>query len=90
MKKTVFILFLLYLMASCSSQTQIGERLMSDNVSSEIFVVDWNGNPLCKLELKEQLVTIFISEEENVLYGIDNNEIIYRYNIKDMAYSNKF
>lgn len=48
----------------------------------KIIVLDWNGNLLYYFKLKNRLAKIFIDSKKDVLYGIDKEENIIRYDIK--------
>lgn len=47
----------------------------------EIHVFDWLGNPIQKLIVNEYIVGFTVDNHQKYLYGIDHNEVIYRYDL---------
>lgn len=78
---------------SCSTNNQIwtiyNNLIEKDFYSSatkcysKILVLDWKGNPEYTLQTPQKLKSIFFNKNKDVLYGIDINEMIYKYQIKD-------
>ncbi|WP_106829739.1 hypothetical protein [Parabacteroides pacaensis] len=52
-----------------------------NNNSKEIHVISWSGEPLYRLCIKEDLRDFNINWNTKILYGIDSNDIIYKYDI---------
>jgi len=48
---------------------------------SKIVVLDWNGNLLHYFILETNLSTIFMDSNKEILYGIDHNESLFKYDI---------
>ncbi|MEB2777061.1 BF3164 family lipoprotein [Algoriphagus sp. D3-2-R+10] len=46
-----------------------------------IHVIDWEGNPICKLSTKEKLVKFDIDPENNMLYGLTEKQEVYKYDL---------
>lgn len=59
----------------------------SNGNKSKVIVIDWNGNPLYQFRLDRSLSTIFLNSSKNILYGIDNEENIYKYSVKSFTQS---
>jgi len=59
-------------------------ELSNTKEPSQIMVLDWEGNLLHYFRLQKRLIKIFIDQTKSFLYGIDNEENIIRYNIKDI------
>ena len=55
-----------------------------DNLSTEIHVIDWNGNPKYKLITREKLADIAIDEKHKILYGITQEEKVYLYKLPQL------
>lgn len=55
----------------------------NSNAKSKIYLIDWNGTPLHSLLIEKDLRYFYPVEEEQCLYAIDNEDIIYRYDLKD-------
>lgn len=49
-----------------------------------IHVIDWEGNPICKLSTKEKLVKFDIDPENNMLYGLTEKQEVYKYDLKQI------
>jgi hypothetical protein len=47
----------------------------------EIHVINWNGQPICKLLTKEKLVHFDIDPIHNVLYAITESDEVYKYDL---------
>ncbi|MCC5937639.1 MAG: hypothetical protein JJU34_10175 [Lunatimonas sp.] len=47
----------------------------------EIHVINWDGQPICKLSTKEKLVNFDIDRIHNLLYAITENDEIYKYDL---------
>jgi hypothetical protein len=55
------------------------------NPESFVRVYDWEGRPICLLQFDNNLNAIGVDEREGYLYATDYaNEMVLRYNIKDM------
>lgn len=51
---------------------------------TEIQVFSWDGEAVCKIFVPEYLLYIQIDKENKLLYGLNANEEIFKYDIKDM------
>ncbi len=49
-----------------------------------IHVIDWEGNPICKLSTQEKLVKFDVDPENNMLYGLTEKQEVYRYDLKQI------
>lgn len=52
-----------------------------ENISTEIHIFDWEGNPIKKLILPQKINKIALDEEQNLLYGMTSSEQVYKYPI---------
>jgi hypothetical protein len=48
---------------------------------TEIHIFDWEGNPVAKIYLEDYIGSFAVDIRNKVLYGIDNLEQIYKYDI---------
>ena len=44
-----------------------------DKLNSEIWIFDWEGMPIQKLQIDAKLICFCVDEEENAIYGILNS-----------------
>ncbi|WP_375585186.1 hypothetical protein [Cyclobacterium xiamenense] len=51
------------------------------NSPAEVHVIDWDGNPTCKLIIKEKLLHICIDSANNLLFGLTEKDEIYTYDL---------
>lgn len=52
-------------------------------IPTQIRIFNWNGDPLCKIDVEDYLYNFTIDEEKGFMYGIDNlHQRILKYNIK--------
>lgn len=58
-----------------------------NNNRKEIHVINWEGEGLYKLHIKEDLRDFNINWNKEIIYGIDNNDIIYKYDISNLQLS---
>jgi hypothetical protein len=74
---------------SCCSDNLIcasyyGGDVMGGNVM-EIHIMDWNGNPVCKLVLDRQIITFTVDFDSGFMYTVTyGEERIYRYDLRDI------
>jgi hypothetical protein len=74
---------------SCCSDNLIcasyyGGDAMGGNIM-EIHIMDWNGNPVCKLILDRQIMNFTVDFDSGFMYAVSfEEERIYRYDIRDM------
>ena len=52
-----------------------------------IHVIDWKGNPICKLSTQEKLVKFDIDPENNILYGLTEKQEVYKYDLHQIPKS---
>jgi hypothetical protein len=75
--------------SSCCSDNLIcasyyGGDVYGGNVM-EIHIMDWNGNPVCKLILDRQIKNFTVDFDSGFMYAVSlGEERIYRYDIRDM------
>ncbi|REG78469.1 TolB-like 6-bladed beta-propeller domain-containing protein [Algoriphagus antarcticus] len=50
-----------------------------------IHILDWEGNPICKLKTKEKLIHFDIDSNSNTLYGMTEKEEIIKYNLDEIS-----
>ncbi|PZX48871.1 TolB-like 6-bladed beta-propeller domain-containing protein [Algoriphagus chordae] len=55
---------------------------VNGDIPAVIHVIDWDGNPICKLSTKEKLVNFDIDPENNILYGLTEKQEVYKYDLK--------
>jgi hypothetical protein len=61
-----------------------GGDVLGGNVM-EIHIMDWNGNPVCKLILDRQIIDFTVDFDSGFMYAVSlEEERIYRYDIRDM------
>lgn len=53
----------------------------NNDYEKELLLIDWEGNGIAKLKLKEDLIDFDIDWEQNIIYGITEDEEVYKYNI---------
>lgn len=60
------------------------EELDSKNLYSSILLFDWQGNPLAKLKLKNQITSFGIDFKNGELYTLnfDEEDSFYKYDIR--------
>jgi hypothetical protein len=51
---------------------------------AEIHVIDWDGNPICKLLTKEKLLHFDIDKENNQLYGLTEKQEVIKYDLNQI------
>lgn len=56
---------------------------ITDVESHRIFLVDWEGNPRGILELDCNILSFFPDESEKVLYVVDREDGVFRYDLRD-------
>ena len=56
---------------------------ITDVESHRIFLVDWEGNPCGILELDCNILSFFPDESEKVLYVVDREDGVFRYDLRD-------
>lgn len=58
------------------------------NYTKNVVVFDWNATPLCKYLLDKPIRSMFVDNDDSILYGIavgDNNyDLILEYRLKAM------
>jgi hypothetical protein len=74
---------------SCCSDNLICAAYYSSDVLGgnvmEIHIMDWNGNPVCKLILDRQIIDFTVDFDSGFMYAVSlEEERIYRYDIRDM------
>lgn len=83
----------LYYMSSAQSSEYfmslyVGGVLFMDWIKSgdspHLHIFDWNGNLLFDISLKESLKSITFDGSSKVLYGVDTNDNIYRYDMSGL------
>lgn len=52
-----------------------------ENISTEIHILDWDGNPQHKLILPQKINKIALDEEQKILYGMTSSEQVFKYNL---------
>jgi len=57
-------------------------ELRKDNVSSKLLVFDWDGNSKYLFDTGVHLVSIFLDSQHQFLYGIDKEEHLWKYDIR--------
>ena len=57
---------------------------LKDNITTEIHVIDWEGIPKFKLNIQEKLSKIAINEKEKIMYGLTQEEEVYKYNLEEI------
>ncbi len=55
-----------------------------ENISTEIHVLDWDGNPLVKFILPQKINKIALDEEQKILYGMTSSEKVFKYPINQL------
>lgn len=55
-----------------------------EGLSTEIHVLDWEGNPLMKLIIPQKIAKIALDEEQKLLYGMTLSEQVFRYNVGEI------
>lgn len=50
----------------------------------EVHVFNWEGNPIQKFLLPQYIFNIVVDESSKCMYGISNEEIIYKYDLSDL------
>lgn len=54
--------------------------VLHDNQKNhEILIFDWKGNGIARCQLKEKLIDFAIDWETNTIYGLTENEVVYKY-----------
>ncbi|MDR1339786.1 MAG: TolB-like 6-bladed beta-propeller domain-containing protein [Prevotellaceae bacterium] len=69
---------------SCCSDNLICALYNGGDVM-EIHIMDWNGNPVCKLILDRQIIDFTVDFDSGFMYAVSplGEEMIYRYDIRD-------
>ncbi|MDR1170266.1 MAG: TolB-like 6-bladed beta-propeller domain-containing protein, partial [Prevotellaceae bacterium] len=69
---------------SCCSDNLICASYYRSNIM-EIHIMDWNGNPVCKLILDRKIKDFTVDFDNGFMYTVSlGEERIYRYDIRDM------
>lgn len=55
-----------------------------ENPLSELLVFDWEGNYLGGAKFKMPLVQIAYNEKNTILYGVDYNEKIFSFDLRNL------
>jgi hypothetical protein len=51
----------------------------------ELHIIDWDGNPVCKLILDRKLKSATVDFDAGFMYGVSEMEDrVYRYDIRDI------
>lgn len=50
----------------------------------EIHIVDYRGNLICRLPVKQSLYSVSYSERNNSLYAIDLNDTVWKYDLSEL------
>jgi hypothetical protein len=66
----------------CSNNFIFALYRNNKNNNVELHIIDWNGNPFCKLVLDRDIRVFSIDFGNGFMYGVsDMDEKIYRYDI---------
>ncbi len=52
--------------------------------AQEVHVFDWNGVPVCKINLDKKLVRMSLNPKGRILYGMGDEDEIYQYDISSI------
>lgn len=58
-----------------------GEAIGDVNYKPFLVIYDWNGNALQKMVIDNGLRSIAYNEGEHILYGVDDNGTLFKYNL---------
>jgi hypothetical protein len=74
-----------YLFSCCSDNLICAAYQNYAKHANEIHIIDWNGNPVCKLILDRRIKDFTMDFDNGFMYAVSEmEEQIYRYNISDI------
>lgn len=73
-----------YIFVTHEDNITIADSENREKFSPSLLVFDWNGNCIANFALKENLVSIAYNDVCKKLYGLDYNDNLYSYDMKDL------
>lgn len=60
------------------------EEWVKGSITPHLHIFDWDGNFLFDVTLSENLKVISLDEDTNMLYGVDINDNVYKYDLSNI------